>query len=151
MSFVSLRSSMFLSAPVSLRKHWGPRQNNRGETAGTCGNGAFLTISWARWVGLFSFGNKRFRPQRCTLGIWSTLVSITKLMTENDDGRKHWRIDKIYEREQGQLWNFYARREKILRSRLSVKTHKVWLRYRRLLSVWMWNSLKKSTSVRRNP
>ena len=27
-------------------------------------------------------------------------------MTKNNDGRKHWRFDRIYEKEQAQLWNF---------------------------------------------
>ena len=27
-------------------------------------------------------------------------------MTKNNDGRKHWRFRRIYEKEQAQLWNF---------------------------------------------
>ena len=27
-------------------------------------------------------------------------------MTKNNDGRKHWRFGRIYEKEQAQLWNF---------------------------------------------
>ena len=27
-------------------------------------------------------------------------------MTKNNDGRKHWRFGRIYEKEQVQLWNF---------------------------------------------
>ena len=53
---------------------WTPPGNPR-EHAGNC---TFLTIFWARGVGtLFSFGNEGFRPQGCTPGIWSSLVSGT--------------------------------------------------------------------------
>ena len=27
-------------------------------------------------------------------------------MTKNNDGRKHWRFGRIYEKEQAKLWNF---------------------------------------------
>ena len=27
-------------------------------------------------------------------------------MTKNNDGRKHWGIGRIYEKDQAQLWNF---------------------------------------------
>ena len=70
------------ACPSLCTYHW----LSRGLTPGTpmgnprehAGNGTFLTIFWARGVGtLFCFGNERFRPQGCTPGIWSALVSGT--------------------------------------------------------------------------
>ena len=62
--------------------HWLSRGLTPGTPTGNprehAGNGTFLTIFWARGVGtLFGFGNERFRPQGCTPGIWSPLVSGT--------------------------------------------------------------------------
>ena len=53
-----------------------------GQPPGTRGEWYILTIFWARGVGtLFGFGNERFRPQGCTPGIWSPLVSGTWFST----------------------------------------------------------------------
>ena len=62
--------------------HWLSRGLTPGTPTGNpwehAGNGTFLTIFWARGVGtLFGFGNERFRPQGCTPGTWSPLVSGT--------------------------------------------------------------------------
>ena len=42
-------------------------------------------------------------------------------MTKNNDGLKHWRFGRIYEREQAQLLNFFAGRDNILGPRFQLK------------------------------
>ena len=158
MSLVSLRTSMFLSAPVSLRKYWEPRKNNHGtppgKSRGSRRNMRGMVHFW-RFLGVAGWSclvleTSALDPRDAPSGFgrhWSALHSLWLKMTmaANIEG-----LTRFTKANRGSCEIFTQGVRRYWGHGLRVKTHKVWLKYRRLLSVWMCNSLNKSTSVRRN-